>query len=333
MSEQQQSKINTVSKDDVSAALIKCNTEMKTNYQSLKPKQIETILSFRDRDVLAVLPTGFGKSLIYQLMPYLEEVKGNSSCTVLVLCPLNAILYEQNARLGNSSFLVDKAALISLKTVLDTHTAENSSDSIKKLCAAKYRYILGTPENILTAEFMHVLQQPNYQATSHITYIAVDECHCVVQWGYNFRPKYRDIYQLRCVLTHSHILAMTATASLAMQRDISNGLHLDNSHIIVAPLDRPNIYLAVIKRLPTALDYDADESFRNTIRPFLCELQDNTSNYRKTIIYCKMQNWCGIGYEEAMIEGIHMYVSQYHADCTEEVKFNIYICLLLYCAQ
>ena len=75
---------------------------MRTNYENLKHEQITAITALLRGDVLAVLPTGYGKSLIYQLMPFIEN------CILIVLIPLNSILYEQKSRLGDRACLVDK---------------------------------------------------------------------------------------------------------------------------------------------------------------------------------------------------------------------------------
>lgn len=144
--------------------------------------------------------------------------------------------------------------------------------------------------------------------------------HCVVQWGHEFRKKYSEIYQLRCQFQNCYFLCLTATASTCMQNDIVAELHLNDVKIIVGPLDRPNIFLSVQQRDYSG--FDAEDSIRRLLRPLFSELRERTCNLPKTIVYCKMQSWCGIGYEEAVIEKLEDYVSVYHADCTEEVRNN-----------
>jgi len=224
--------------------LAKYNERMKAKYESLKDKQSETIEALRKGDVLAILPTGYGKSLIYHLMPFVDE-----SCFVIVLCPLNSILYEQKERLGESALLIDRNVVSDLKAFVKSRKLDQSSPVIRQLCMTGFPYILSTPENILTPEFNILFQQPIFQDDNRNIYIVVDECHCVVQWGYDFRPKYQQIYELRCTLTKSHYLAMTATASVVMQRNICDGLHLVSPSIIAGPIDRPNIFMKVQERL------------------------------------------------------------------------------------
>lgn len=173
---------------NVTELINRYNECMKVRIECLKDKQLETIEALRRGDVLAILPTGYGKSLKYHLLPFIED------CIVIVLCPLNSILYEQKERLGENALLVDKRLMSDLKFRLP---------SVIQQCSG-YSYILSTPENMLTPEFNNIFQQPLFQDDKRKIYIIVDECHCVVQWGNNFRPKYKEIYELRCSLSKSH---------------------------------------------------------------------------------------------------------------------------------
>ena len=98
------------------------------------------------------------------------------------------------------------------------------------------------PKTLLTLEFNYLFQSSKYQDESNKIFVVIDECNCAVQWGASFRTKCKDIHQLKCLLRQCNFLCLTATASVTMQLEISQSLHLRVPNIKVDPLDRSNIF-------------------------------------------------------------------------------------------
>ena len=185
------------------------------------------------------------------------------------------------------------------------------------------------PETLLTPEFNYLFESSRYQDESNKIFVVIDECHCIVQWGVNFRTKYKDIHPLRCLLPQCNFLCLMATASVTMQLEISQNLHLRLPNIIVGPLDRSNIFLAAKDVSSLGRGLDSEDRFRQLIKPFLSELTTKCDKFGKKIIYCKMQNWCVLGYEEAVAANVQNFVRQYHADFTEEVNLIIITTIII----
>ena len=99
---------------------------------------------------------------------------------------------------------------------------EQASNTVQQLYSAKYKYVLSTPENILNSAFNYVLKQDSYQKDDgQNVYVIVDECHWVVQWGLDFRRKYSEIHQLRCILPRSHFLWRITARQTQFQENYS----------------------------------------------------------------------------------------------------------------
>ncbi|XP_052061720.1 uncharacterized protein LOC127701794 [Mytilus californianus] len=189
-------------------------------------------------------------------------------------------------------------------------------------------YVFGHPEQILKKEICNVFKQKSWENVSHIV---VDEAHCVVQWGHDFRPDFRHISKLRAILPQAKILALTATATPKMKREIQQQLCMKDVFTLSGPVDRPNIKIIVKKRLPlTGGKTTAEGSFQDVLNPYIEELCSEIGNVPKTIIYSKLK-WCGIGYDMVSqaarlvnnTQEILSAVSQFHAPCTDEMKKNI----------
>ena len=158
---------------------------MRITYDCLKDEQIDLINVILKSDVLAILPTGFGKSFIYQILPFIEKY------IVIILFPLNSKLYERKGRLGSAAYIAEKDTLIEQRKILVAEGLSiNCSESVKQLWEAKFSYILSIPETLLTPEFNYLFQLSRYQDESNKICVVVDECYCVVHWGANFRTKY-----------------------------------------------------------------------------------------------------------------------------------------------
>lgn len=199
-------------------------------FETFKPGQeaiVQAVLA--GQDTLAVLPTGSGKTLCYQLpgllMPGL----------VVVVEPLLALMEDQVARL---QVLGEKqvAALSSRLAPADFAAV------LRNLDQAKFLFI--SPETLARPDVQGRLRQLN------VGLLVVDEAHCISQWGPDFRPAYLKLGQARAVLHPRVTLALTATAPKQVQADILTGLQLPDATCLIGSVDRPNLFLGV-EQLPS----------------------------------------------------------------------------------
>src|SRR5580658_252241 len=175
------------------------------------------------RDVLLVMPTGAGKSLCYQL-PALARRAAGHNATALVISPLIALMDDQASKLAALGLRVAR-----IHSGLDRDTAR----------AACRDYLNGSLDFLFIApERMRVPGFPEMLAKRPPALIAVDEAHCISQWGHDFRPDYRTLGQHLAALRPSPIIALTATATPAVQRDIVRQLNLDDAAIFITGFRR-----------------------------------------------------------------------------------------------
>ena len=187
-------------------------------------KLIDAILS--GRDVLGIMPTGAGKSICYQLpalvLPGLT----------LVVSPLISLMKDQVAAL--------KEAGVPAAYVNSSLTPAQQREVLRRAGAGAYRLIYVAPERLMTESFLRFAEE------QMISLLAVDEAHCVSQWGQDFRPNYLDIPAFVRHLARRPILAaFTATATAEVGEDIVRLLELKNPFRITTGFDRPNLYFAV----------------------------------------------------------------------------------------
>lgn len=192
-------------------------------YRPLQREIIEATLS--GRDVLAVLPTGGGKSLCYQLPALVLD------SLTLVVSPLIALMQDQLAAL--TEFGIPAAVL---NSSLDAEAYRKAADSVRS-GAAKMLY--AAPEALASPRLAAVLSD---RAPS---LIVVDEAHCISQWGHDFRPDYRRIAELRARFPKAACLAVTATATSRVREDIVKSLKLADPALFVSSFDRPALMLTV----------------------------------------------------------------------------------------
>jgi ATP-dependent DNA helicase RecQ len=204
-------------------------------YTSFKPNQqeiIEAILG--GRDVFAALPTGGGKSLCYQLPALVREG------LTLVVSPLISLMKDQ----------VDGAREDGIPAAfLNSSLGEEEARATwRELAAGRIRLLYASPERLSVAGFRSAL------ARFGVSLIAVDEAHCISEWGHEFRPDYRSLGLLREEFPKVPVAAFTATATRLVQDDIVRLLGLRKPFIVRASFDRPEIFYRV-----AAKDGDADE--------------------------------------------------------------------------
>ncbi|MCS6802054.1 MAG: RecQ family ATP-dependent DNA helicase [Chloroflexota bacterium] len=197
-------------------------------YTSFRPGQREIIeATIAGRDVLAVLPTGGGKSLTYQLPALLSEG------VTLVISPLIALMKDQVDRLSRRA--------PGVATYLNsTVRSAQARKRLEQAAAGTVRLLYIAPERLRSSNFREAA------ARMRIARIVVDEAHCVSEWGHDFRPDYLAIRAFAEEVGRPPILALTATATPTVRADIQRQLGLDRPVVLVAPLDRPNLRFSVL---------------------------------------------------------------------------------------
>ncbi len=221
-------------------------------YDEFRPLQqeiIETVLA--GKDCLVLMPTGGGKSLCYQLPAVAQEG------ITLVISPLIALMKDQIDGLAENGITA-----VSLNSSLTPAEREVAFQKIKNN-EAKLIYI--APERFAVPEFRKFLQ------TIPVKLIAIDEAHCISEWGHDFRPEYRNLKQLRTLFQDIPVIALTATATEKVRGDIAHQLNLGTAKQFVASFNRPNLNYSVIPK---------QQKFER-----ICKLL-RTHQGKPTIIYC-----------------------------------------------
>nr|XP_041571975.1 Werner syndrome ATP-dependent helicase isoform X4 [Taeniopygia guttata] len=194
-------------------------------HSSFKPVQWKVINSLLEdrRDNLVVMATGYGKSLCYQFPPVYTGHTG------VVICPLISLMEDQVLQLTMTGIPA---------CFLGSAQSKQVKDSIR---GGQYRVIYMTPE--FCSGNLQLLRDLNQ--TVGITLIAVDEAHCISEWGHDFRSSFRNLGILKKALPLVPIIALTATASPSIREDIVKCLDLRNPQVTCTSFDRPNLYLEV----------------------------------------------------------------------------------------
>ncbi|HEV2576800.1 MAG TPA: RecQ family ATP-dependent DNA helicase [Acidobacteriaceae bacterium] len=184
------------------------------------------------RDVLLVMPTGAGKSLCYQL-PALARRASGQQATALVISPLIALMDDQASKLAALNLRVAR-----IHSGLDR---EASRQACRDYLTGELDFLFIGPERLRVPGF------PEMLARRKPALIAVDEAHCISQWGHDFRPDYRTLGQHLAQLRPSPIIAVTATATPAVQRDIVRQLALPDPAIFITGFRRSNLAVEVLE--------------------------------------------------------------------------------------
>ncbi len=208
-------------------------------YDVFRPLQEEIVRdALAERDVFALMPTGGGKSLCFQLPALLREG------LTIVVSPLIALMKDQVDALQASG-----VAATFLNSSLNGTEARAR---LRGLYNGEFRLLYVAPERLMLEGFLEKAQNWN------IAQIAIDEAHCISEWGHDFRPEYRELKKLRTLLPNVPTMALTATATTRVREDILKQLKLRDPQIYVASFDRPNLTYRVV---PKATPYDQLRTF------------------------------------------------------------------------
>lgn len=231
-----------------------------SQFRPVQRETIETVLS--GRDVLAIMPTGGGKSLLYQL-PALVPENG----VALVISPLISLMKDQ----------VDALTALGIPAAY-SNSSQDELDQMRVLSHAvtgKIRLLYISPERAVSRSFLDVAVKMK------VNLIAVDEAHCVSQWGHDFRPEYRKLSVLRKALAPQNppAIALTATATERVMKDIADSLDLRSPGIFVQSFMRPNLSFRVI--------YPSSETEKEELLiRILRERSYEKNGSGRAIIYC-----------------------------------------------
>ena len=177
--------------------------------------------SLAGRDVFAVLPTGGGKSLCFQLPALVRP-----GLTVVV-SPLIALMKDQVDAL--------QSAGVAATFLNSSLAAGESRPRLRGLHHGEFRLLYVAPERLMMSGFLEDLKKWN------VNLFAIDEAHCISEWGHDFRPEYRQISTLRGIFPDVPLMALTATATERVRGDIVRQLHLKDPACYVASFNRPNL--------------------------------------------------------------------------------------------
>ena len=191
-------------------------------YQSFRKGQEEVInAALNGQDALVVMATGNGKSLCYQIPALCFEG------LTLVISPLISLMKDQVDQLQANGIEAD--------FLNSSQTLEQQQQVQNKLISGQLKLLYVSPEKVMTNSFFPLISY------SKVSFIAIDEAHCISQWGHDFRPEYTQLGGLKASFPHAPIMALTATADYATRQDILTHLKLENPHKYIGSFDRPNI--------------------------------------------------------------------------------------------
>jgi ATP-dependent DNA helicase RecQ len=254
-------------------------------YTSFRGEQEQIVQSVLDgKDTLALLPTGGGKSICFQVPALMKE----GLC--LVISPLIALMKDQVENLQKRN--IPAIALYSGMGFFEV------KQTLQQAAHGYYKFLYLSPERLETKlfkEYVHALD---------ISLVAVDEAHCISQWGYDFRPPYMRIANLMDELDHVPVIALTASATPLVQDDIVEKLRLKNANIFRQSFEKPNLSYSVFK---------VDSKINKAI-----EILNNVQG--SSIVYCRNRKETKRISELLQLQNIS--ADFYHAGLSQEERSN-----------
>ncbi len=267
--------------------MLSINEALKSifGHDSFRPGQEEIIHSILMGDnALAILPTGAGKSLCYQIP---AMVSGGFA---IVISPLIALMKDQVDQLNKT---INVAEFVN--STMDFREVE---DVLRRLESGKIKLLYVAPERLENMQFANKIQ------SMHPEYVFVDEAHCISEWGHNFRPAYRKISEFIAHIGIKKVSAFTATATPEVIRDIATQLHLKNPRVFVRGFERDNLSISVTvtknKRAKLieilrqhgtpAIIYTASRKTTEEVNEFLQMNRFNSSYYHAGLHHIQRRN-------------------------------------------
>jgi ATP-dependent DNA helicase RecQ len=211
---------------------------LKTHFgfEQFRPLQAEIIRCvISQRDAFVLMPTGGGKSICFQL-PALQ-LPG----ITLVISPLIALMKDQVDALKANGIPAEFINSTLTRSKIDKIQTDTRLGKVKILYAA--------PERLITPEFQLFLRQIN------VSLIAIDESHCISEWGHDFRPDYRNLKLLRNLFPEVPVMALTATATAKVREDIIYQLALERAQLFISSFNRPNLIYSVLPKRKDSFEH------------------------------------------------------------------------------
>lgn len=253
-------------------------------YPEFNPLQEDIIRDvLEDRDVFVLMPTGSGKSLCYQLPAVMKDG------VTVVISPLIALMKDQVDSLRSNG--------IGASCINSSLGAEEIEDVKTRLMENKCRILYVAPERFASYDFLCFIK------TLRIALFAVDEAHCISEWGHDFRPEYRKLSALRKMFPQVPIIALTATAIPDVQKDIIQALGLSSARIYRASFNRPNLFYYVRPK----------EDAYEQISAYIAEHKQDSG-----IIYCQSRNSAESLAQKLQEDGFR--ALPYHAGLHKDVR-------------
>ncbi|MCH1931946.1 DNA helicase RecQ [Shewanella sp. A25] len=255
-------------------------------YRDFRDGQREVIERVcQGQDCLVIMPTGGGKSLCYQLPALLMNG------VTIVVSPLISLMKDQV-----DSLLQTGVAAAYLNSSLPR---EQSLEVLRQLHRGELKLLYVSPERLLTPDFIERMR------SLPLAMFAIDEAHCISQWGHDFRPEYAALGQLKQLFPHVPMMALTATADQATRQNICERLQIE-PYRLLSSFDRPNIRYTVAEKLNAA----------NQLRQFLLQQKGSSG-----VIYCSSRRRVDEVAERLTLQGF--YAKAYHAGMTPEERGEV----------
>ncbi|NPV12504.1 MAG: RecQ family ATP-dependent DNA helicase [Ignavibacteria bacterium] len=265
-------------------------------YTKFRDPQKEIIKSILQKnDVLAILPTGAGKSICYQLPSIILDG------LTIVISPLISLMQDQVEQIKNK---IPSAYLNSFQTFGEQQSVNG------KILEGKIKLLYVSPEKFITPNFQDLIKKIK------ISLLAIDEAHCISQWGHDFRPSYLKISEVFERIPRCPIAAFTATATPEVRADIIQKLNLKSPKIFVKGFFRPNIYIEVFKiRNRFEKVYDLLEDVKGT-KIIYCPSRKDTEELNEKLV---SKNFSSLPYHAGMTKDERKTIQEFFINNKSEI--------------